>query len=138
MEPKGIYMTKFDHERLKELLGVAHSFAFKGRVDLAQLSEELERATVVDSREIPPDVVTMNSKVEVRDLDTDEIAAYTLVFPRDANIDEGRISILASLGTAILGYRAGDEFEWEVPGGTRRLRIEKILYQPEAAGHYDR
>jgi regulator of nucleoside diphosphate kinase len=63
---------------------------------------------------------------------------YTLVFPRDANVDEGRISILAPLGTAILGYRVGEEFEWDVPSGKRRLRIAKVLYQPEAAGHYDR
>jgi regulator of nucleoside diphosphate kinase len=80
----------------------------------------------------------MNSKAEIRDLNTKETMTYTLVFPLDANIDEGKISILAPLGTAILGYRVGDEFEWEVPSGKRRLRIEKILYQPEAAGDYDR
>jgi regulator of nucleoside diphosphate kinase len=138
MERKGIYLTKFDHERLKELLGVAHDFLFKGRVDLAKLADELERAKIVDSKKIPPDVVTMNSKAEIRDLNTKETMTYTLVFPLDANIDEGKISILAPLGTAILGYRVGDEFEWEVPSGKRRLRIEKILYQPEAAGDYDR
>ncbi len=80
----------------------------------------------------------MNSKVEILDLDTQETMTYALVFPRDANIDEGRISILAPLGTAILGYRVGDEFEWEMPNGQRRLKIVKIPYQPEAAGDYDR
>jgi regulator of nucleoside diphosphate kinase len=138
MERKSIYMTKFDHGRLKELLGVAHAFSYSGRLDLAQLAGELDRAKIVDSKKIPADVVTMNSKVEIFDLDTQETMIYALVFPRDANIDEGRISILAPLGTAILGYRAGDEFEWEVPSGKRRLKIVKIPYQPEAAGDYDR
>jgi regulator of nucleoside diphosphate kinase len=138
VKTKTIIMTKFDHERLKELLGVANSFAYGGRVDLAKLAGELERAEILDSKEIPPDVVTMNSKAEISDLDTGENMTYTLVFPRDANVDEGRISILAPLGTAILGYRVGEEFEWDVPSGKRRLRIAKVLYQPEAAGHYDR
>jgi regulator of nucleoside diphosphate kinase len=135
---KTIYITKFDYERLKELLGVANTFSYNGRTDLAKLAGELERAEILDSEEIPSDVVTMNSRAEIRDLETGETMTYTLVFPRDANIDEGRISIFAPLGTAILGFRAGDDLEWEVPSGTRRLRIEKILYQPEAEGHYDR
>lgn len=138
MKSKTIVVTKFDRERLKELLGVAKSFAYGGRVDLAQLAGELERAEILDSKAVPPDVVTMNSTAEIRDLDTGETMTYTLVFPRDSNADQGRISILAPLGTAILGYRVGDEFEWDVPSGKRRLRIEKVLYQPEASGHYDR
>ena len=78
----------------------------------------------------------MNSKVRVTDLDTGESRVYTLVFPHDADYKEGRISILAPLGTALLGFQAGDVVEWRMPAGTRKLRIDEILYQPEAAGHY--
>ena len=137
MERKNIYITKFDHERLKELVSVANSFSYNGRMDLTKLAGELSRAKIVDSKKIPPDVVTMNSRVEILDLDTREKMNYTLVFPRDADIEADKISILAPLGTAILGYRIGDEFEWEMPSGKRRLKIADIHYQPEASGHYD-
>ncbi len=137
MERKDIYITKFDQERLKELVGVANSFSYNGRIDLTHLAGELSRAKIVDSKKIPPDVVTMNSRVGILDLDTNENMDYQLVFPRDADIEANKISILAPLGTAILGYRVGDEFEWEMPSGKRRLKIVEIHYQPEASGHYD-
>jgi regulator of nucleoside diphosphate kinase len=79
----------------------------------------------------------MNSKAQVRDLEDDEVMTYTLVFPAKANVDEGQLSVLAPIGTAMLGHRVGDEFEWHVPAGAIRLRVEKVLYQPEAAGHYN-
>ena len=78
------------------------------------------------------------SKVALLDLDTSERMEYVLAFPKDANIDNGSISVLAPIGTAILGYAKGDVVEWPVPSGKRRIRIEDILYQPEAAGHYTR
>ena len=76
--------------------------------------------------------------VALLDLDTSERMEYVLAFPKDANIDNGSISVLAPIGTAILGYAKGDVVEWPVPSGKRRIRIEDILYQPEAAGHYTR
>ena len=79
----------------------------------------------------------MNSKAQVRDLDDKELMTYTMVFPGKANVDEGMISVLAPIGTAMLGHRVGDEFEWHVPAGAIRLRVEKVLYQPEASGHYN-
>ncbi len=78
----------------------------------------------------------MNSKVALSDIDTSEEMTYTIVFPKDANIDEGKISVLAPMGTAMLGYRVGDIIEWQVPAGKRRIKIEKILYQPEASGDF--
>lgn len=78
----------------------------------------------------------MNSKVILRDLDTQEIMTYTLVFPNDANYEAGAISVLAPVGTAILGYSEGDTVEWPVPSGMRRLLVEKVVYQPEAAGDF--
>ena len=80
----------------------------------------------------------MNSKVVLRDVDTSAEMTYSLVFPKNADVDAGAISILAPVGTAILGYREGDVIEWPVPSGMRRIRIEEILYQPEAAGDFHR
>jgi regulator of nucleoside diphosphate kinase len=90
----------------------------------------------VDSRDVPPDVVTVNSKVELLDLDKNEKMIFVLVFPNEADINQGKISILAPVGTAILGYRVGDKVIWRVPAGQRRIKIQKILYQPEASGDY--
>ena len=84
---------------------------------------------------MPGGVVTMHSKASVRGLRADESEIYTLVFPDDADINAGKLSVLAPLGTALLGARAGQVVEFAAPGGTRRLRVEKVLYQPEAAGH---
>jgi regulator of nucleoside diphosphate kinase len=80
----------------------------------------------------------MNSTVRLRDLDADETLEFTLVYPRDADPDEGRVSVLAPIGTALIGYRAGDVIQWPVPAGTTRLKVEDVVYQPESAGHYDR
>lgn len=97
------------------------------------LEGELDRAHVVSGRRVPADVVTMNTRVRMTDLDTGKKLTYTLVFPHEANFSQGKISVLAPIGTAILGYRTGNVIEWNVPGGRRRLRIEEILRQPEAA-----
>ena len=128
-----IYVTQADMNRLRSLMNAMPS----SREDLKTLQAELDHAQIVAPAEIPADVITMNSKPELRDLEDGEIMTYTLVFPAKANVDEGLISVLAPVGTAMLGHRVGDEFEWHVPAGPIRLRVEKILYQPEAAGHYN-
>jgi regulator of nucleoside diphosphate kinase len=120
-------------KRLRSLIDSTKS----SRDDIKTLSAELEQAKVVAPEEIPADVITMNSKAQVRDLDDNELMTYTLVFPGKADVDEGLISVLAPIGTAMLGHRVGDEFEWHVPAGAIRLRVEKVLYQPEASGHYN-
>jgi regulator of nucleoside diphosphate kinase len=136
-EPVTIYITEFDRERLLTLLGNSSAAASDGE-DARDLEEELERAEVVAPEEIPPDVITMNSRVRLTDLERGETLEYTLVFPHEADYDAGKISILAPIGTALLGYRVGHVIEWPVPAGVRRLRVEAILYQPEAAGDFDR
>ncbi len=78
----------------------------------------------------------MNSRVRLRDLFTGEERLCALVFPSDSNIERHKISVLAPIGMAMLGYRVGDTIQWEVPEGVKRLRIDETLYQPEAAGHY--
>ena len=103
---------------------------------IEELEAELNRAIIVDTDKIPPDIVTMNSKVYLRDMDTGKDEFYQLVYPEDADIEQNKISILAPIGTAILGYKVGDVIEWKVPAGVRRLKIKKILYQPEAAKEY--
>ncbi len=138
MESRDIYITKFDLDRLKELVDVSLEFKEQDRGYLESLQHELDRAHIVDPTEVPRDVVTMNSRVRLKNLETGEDAVYTLVFPAEAKIQENKLSILAPIGTAILGYRVGDTVEWQVPAGSRKVRIEEILYQPEAVGHYDR
>lgn len=133
-----IHITQFDKSRLEELIAVAGDFGGSNRADLTTLKLELARAMVVDPTHVPADVVTMNSKVILQDIDSGEELRYTLVFPKDADIDSGAISVLAPVGTAILGYREGDIVEWNVPSGTRHLKITKLVYQPEATGHFDR
>jgi regulator of nucleoside diphosphate kinase len=135
VKQRAIYATKIDYDRLSELVR-AGTGSGKDQPHLRELRQELERATVIDPQEIPADVVTMNSKVLLRDLETGDEVSYTLVYPPDANLDEDKISVLAPIGTAILGYRAGATVTWNVPAGVRRLHIERILYQPEAAGDY--
>lgn len=136
MERRSISITQFDRKRLAELMAVADEFNYRDRTDLKRLAEELEHGTLVDPKDVAPTVVTMNSRVLLRDLETGETSEYTLVFPKDADIESGRISVMSPIGTAILGYSVGDAIEWTVPAGTRRIRIEAVPYQPEAAGDY--
>jgi len=132
MDPRLIYITEADMRRLRPLIdGMKNS-----RDDLRGLQAELMQARVVAPKDVPADVITMNSKARLRDLDTGEEMTYTLVFPDRANIEQGRISVVAPVGTAMLGHRVGDNFEWKVPAGEVRLRVQEVLYQPEAAGHY--
>jgi len=127
-----IYMTIAD---MKRLMALVKSYRLQGREDgnLDVLEEEIERALVMDAgRRLPSDVVTLDSRVLVADLDSGEEWLFTVVLPSKANVDEGRISVLAPLGMAVLGYRIGDEIEWDVPGGRRRLTVRRVIHQPEA------
>ena len=131
----GISITRFDKARLQRLLRTLESGS-EIRTEIEDLAHELERGTEVESADIAADIVTMNSTVRVTDTDAGTTHLYTIVFPADADYERGRISILSPLGTALLGYRAGDVVTWEMPGGTRQLRIEELVYQPEAAGDF--
>ncbi|HPG01274.1 MAG TPA: nucleoside diphosphate kinase regulator [Kiritimatiellia bacterium] len=136
MTPRKICITNADKRRLEELIEVAGEFGNRARKDLEALAHELARADIVNPEEVRPDVVTMNSRVVLKDVQTGEEMNYVLVFPKAANLDANAISVLAPIGTAILGYSKGDIIEWPVPAGMRRIRIEKILYQPEAVGDF--
>lgn len=137
MENKPIYITEFDLDRLQKLLWEAQSTDYRKSEYLEKLQVEIRRAVVVSPQDIPSDVITMNSIVSLKDMDTGEEETYTLVFPEDSNLEQGKISVLAPIGTAMLGYKVGDVFEWSVPAGTRRLQVVKIIFQPEASGNYN-
>lgn len=122
-----IYITEGDARRLQPLVQSASLQKGPDAENLKRLEAELERAHVVPEHELPADVITMNSTVELEDLEDGERLTYTLVFPEQADVDHGRISILAPLGSAMLGYRVGDEFEWPVPGGKIRVRVLRLI-----------
>ena len=131
MARRKIILNQDDHERLQELLHSAFADAFRDKPYLRDLRGELDTARVVDVQDVPQDVVTMDSIVRLRDMQSRELETYTLVYPDEADIAAGKLSVLAPIGTAILGYRVGDVVRWKVPSGTSRWRIEELIYQPE-------
>ena len=130
-----IVVAEGDARRLAFLLD-GRSATSHDATHLAELRAELERAVIVAPEHIPAGVVTMNSVVGVHDLQSDERRQVKLVFPHDAEPSQGRISVLAPLGTALLGYREGDYVEWLMPGGLRRLHIENVRNHHEPAGRH--
>lgn len=131
MARKQIIITKQDHLRLNDLFNGTLVEVFRGETYLNALRGELDIARIVDPSEVPSDVVTMNSTVRLKDMKTKEVETYTLVYPDDANIAEGKLSILAPLGTALIGYRVGDTIRWKIPSGVGRWRVEELVFQPE-------
>jgi regulator of nucleoside diphosphate kinase len=125
-----IFITEPDHDKLLRLIAGRRA----SRMDthnLDELDQELDRAEILTADEaIPADVITMNSRVKLLDLDTGEIKVYRLVFPSDARTEDA-LSVLAPIGTAILGYKVGSVIEWEVPRGVRRLKVLDVVSQPE-------
>ena len=133
-KPK-IVMTSTDLDRLEALIDSLPKTPFPGK---AELLAEMDRADIVESQEVPPDVVTMNSKVRFA-LASGEEFCLTLVYPKDMDGSADRISILAPVGSALLGLSAGDYIEWPKPGGGMlQLRIVEVFYQPERAGEFHR
>jgi len=129
-----IYITQVDKARLKKLIDDTLYDETKTEQSLSVLESELDRAKVVDIEQLDPNVVTMNSRALLH-IDGEEMEV-SLVYPNEADWSEKKVSILSPIGTAILGYREGDTVEWEVPSGVAAIEIQKILYQPEAAGDH--
>lgn len=126
-----IIVTAQDLERLQDLLMSCNSTAAA-----EQLDTELDRALVVPQREIPGDVVTMNSEVVYEELGSGARRTVRVVYPRDANASRGWVSVLAPIGSALLGLRVGQEIAWSMPAGVRRVRVVAVPYQPEASGDF--
>ena len=132
MKTRTIMITISDHARLSRMIS-SGDLSPRERDEARALQRELERAHIVPLSEVPPDVITMSSRAELLDLDTNERMEFTVVFPEEANLSEGKISVLAPVGTGMLGYRVGHTFEQQAPFGVRRLKVLAVTYQPEAA-----
>lgn len=131
-----ITISSVDAQRLNDLIESLPNNNFAGR---AELESELARANVVPPELIPPTIVTMNSKVKFVIESTQEAFELTLVYPKDIDSSGGKISILAPVGSALLGLSQGDEIEWPKPGGgVLKVKLTEVVYQPERAGELHR
>lgn len=136
MKPE-IIISTLDAERLEDLLA---SLPQTGKVPgRAELEAELDRAKIVDSEDVPPNVVTMNSTVKFSVESTSEEFELTLVYPKDVDASGKTISILAPIGSALLGLAQGAEIEWPKPGGGLiKVKIKEVTDQPERQGLFHR
>lgn len=137
MKSNPIVITKKDYARLKQLVDLNDMKSKSGGEYIQRLYIELERAKKVAPEKVDPDVVTMNTVIDFVDVATKKSRQVKLVYPEQADMNKGWVSILAPIGTALLGYRRGDVIEWDVPTGRKQFMIKEIIYQPEANGNYD-
>ncbi|MBM3104920.1 nucleoside diphosphate kinase regulator [Pseudomonas sp. P66] len=132
-----IIVTRLDVQRLERLIDSLDE-KMQDTPGVLALQDELDRAEQVGHEEVPAGVVTMNSRVHCREEASGKDYHLTLVYPKDANADEGKISILAPIGSALLGLSVGEQIDWPAPGGkTLKLKLLEVEYQPEAAGNFD-
>ncbi len=130
---QSLIISDNDERTLRAMLEGASGFNERDQQQWRALEHELDKARIVPSGEVPRDVVTMNSRVRIVDMRTGEQLIYQIVYPHEANYAAMKISILAPIGMALLGYAEGTEIEWEVPSGSRWLRIQAVEHQPEDA-----
>lgn len=136
MTRPAIIINEFDAERIDRLLEQP-AYAYSPVANA--LNDELDRAQMCAPEDMPHDVVSMNSQVRFRDLTTGEERVRTLVFPAQMTDSSTQLSVMAPVGAALLGLRAGSAIHWELPGGTStHLEVLELLYQPEAAGEFHR
>mgnify|MGYP000350843293 CR=1 FL=1 len=129
-----IVLSSLDSERLYSLIDSLPQNSVPG---IEELEEELGRAKVVEPKEIPASIVTMNSTVRFFVESTKKEFELTLVYPKNVDSNGKTISILAPVGSALLGLSIGDQIEWPRPGGGfLKVKITEITYQPERAGNY--
>jgi regulator of nucleoside diphosphate kinase len=129
-----VSVTDFDCRRLQSVVAGPHSRDPQDVPSIELLERCLEDAEVIPAERIGPDVVTMNSTVRISDIDTHETMVFRLVFPGGADPANSQISVLAPIGMAVLGRRVGDHVAWQTPAGSRRLRVDQVVYQPEREG----
>lgn len=121
----------------KDLLRIKHVLSFQKSEDFENLELELDRAKIISDDIVPSDLVTMNSKVKFLNVQDNKEMTITIVYPSDANFADGKVSVLATLGSALIGLRVGQEINWMFPDGrTKTLRILEVIYQPEANGDW--
>ena len=125
-----IVITDLDLQRLLPILDQSDTR------ESELLDGELHRATIVEHRRVSPDVVTMNSEVVYEDFATGARRTVRVVYPKDADVSRGWISVLAPIGSALLGLKVGQQIEWQLPAGPRRVFVVEIRYQPESSGDF--
>ena len=131
-----LQITNLDYQRLFNLINSVRDTMKDDLHNIETLEQEIDRAKRIEPRKIGPDFVTMNSEVEVIDLASGRVMTFKLVYPQDADFKNNRLSVLSPLGSALIWYREGDEVEFRVPAGTKKVKITRILFQPEAKGEY--
>ncbi len=132
-----IIINKLDYLRIKRWINDAKITKSVSNSDAENLLNELRKAEIIEPEKIPSNVVTMNSIVKVTFLNNDKNITLQLVYPNQANLKEKKISIFSPVATALIGYTVGDEIDWIVPAGLTKIRIDEIIYQPEAAGDFN-
>jgi regulator of nucleoside diphosphate kinase len=132
-----LVINQLDYVRIKKCIKDAKQFKSITKTEAELLQKELDSAKIVKPEAIPSNVVTMNSIVKLSFLNNNKQVQFQIVYPDQANLKEHKISIFSPIATALIGYKVGDEIEWIVPAGLTNIRIDEIIYQPEAAGDYD-
>lgn len=132
-----LIISRLDHSRIKNRINDARQRRSISSAEAETLMKELDSARIVEPTEMPADVVTMNSIVKLSFLNNNKQVQFQIVYPDKANVKENKISIFSPIATALIGYKENDEIEWVVPAGLTKIRIDKIIYQPESAGDYD-
>ena len=130
-------INRLDYARIKKCINDARQFKSITESELQKLVNELESAVIMEPEAIPANVVTMNSIVKLSFSNNSKQVQFQIVYPDQANFRENKISIFSPIATALIGYKIGDEIEWIVPAGLTKMKIEEIIYQPEAAGDYN-
>lgn len=133
---KKLIINKLDFLRIQKCIDEAKNVKSITAGEADSLMRELNSAEIVEPEKIPSNVVTMHSIVKISFLNTKKQIQFQIVYPREANLKENKISIFSPVATALIGFQAGDEVEWIVPGGLTKIRVDEIVYQPEAAGDY--
>lgn len=133
---KKIILNKLDYLRIQKHIKEARQRKTIEAVEAEKLIAELESATLVEPQDIPADVVTMNSVVKISFDGEPRQQEFKIVYPEEADFKAKRVSIFSPVATALIGFRVGDLIEWMVPGGIKKIRIDGISYQPEAAGDF--
>ena len=131
MKSHSIIVSDADMDRLSRLVMALKHSLFRDQLQVEFLNQTLESAEVAASERIPRDIIRMNSRIQVLDLDTGKKELYRLVFPEQADMSTGLISVLAPVGIALLGHKEGEVIEARVPGGTRRLKVERVRFKCE-------
>ncbi len=132
-----LILNKLDFLRIQKCIDEAKQLKSITITESDNLMKELNSAKIVEPEKIPSNVVTMNSIVKISFLNSNQQIQFQIVYPKQANVKEKKISIFSPIATALIGYQVGDEVEWLVPAGLTKIRIDKIIYQPEASGDYN-